>query len=122
MSEWNIKITPIPKSEDCKIETSDGQVFTVKGLAIFADGGDGQAFTYTWNSPMVAAKGCVKALATAVNSGNEFVIAFYKCIFKMFALCTGNEKKTVVSPEELLRRWDAEDIYNAVKEDPKKAN
>lgn len=122
MSDWHITITPIPKSEDCKIETSDGQVFTVNGLAIFADGGDGQAFTYTWNSPLVAAKGCVKALAAAVNSGNEFVVTFYNCIFKMFALCTGSEKRTTVSPDELLKRWNAEDIYKSVQEDPKKFN
>lgn len=122
MSGWHITITPVPKSEDCKIETSDGQVFIVKGLAIFADGGDGQAFTYTWNSPMVAAKGCVKALAAAINSGNEFVVTFYNCIFKMFALCTGNDTRKIVSPEDLLRKWDAEDIYKAAQEDPKKAN
>lgn len=122
MDEWSITITPIPKSEDCKIKTTDGQEFIVKGIAIFADGGDGQAFSFTWNSPLAAAKGCVKALASAIQSGNEFVVTFYQCIFRMFALCTGNEKRTVVSPEDLLRRWDAEDVYRSVIGDPKKAN
>ena len=122
MSEWSITITPIPKSEYCKIKTTDGQEFTVRGIAIFADGGDGQAFSFTWNSPLAAARGCVKALVAAINGGNDLALTFYKCIFKMFALCTGNDGRTAISPEELLRRWDAEDIYKASKEDQKKAN
>ncbi len=119
---WSITITPIPKTEDCTIRTSDGQEFTVRGLAVFADGGDGQAFSFFWNSPLSAAKGCVKALAAAIQRGDDFAVSFYNCIFRMFALCTGNEKRNVVSPEDLLRRWDAEDVYKVGQEDPKKFN
>lgn len=119
---WRITITPIPKSEDCTINTSDGQEFTVRGLAIFADGGDGHLFTYTWNSPEKAASGCYRACAEAIRNGNLFVVSFYKCLLRMFAMGTGADGTKQVSADELLRRWDAEDTYKAVQADEKKFN
>lgn len=118
---WSITITPIPKSEDAIIRTSDGQEWTVKGLALFADGGEGHLFSYTWNSPAVAARGCVRTIVSAMSQGNEFVIAFYRCLFKHFTRATGGERK-FVDGEELLRQWEAEEVYKSVQEDPKKFN
>lgn len=124
MSEepWAITIIPIPKSEDCLIKTSDGHEFKVKGLALFADGGDGNLFSYWWNSPRVAAMGCVRAFSEAIRRGDRFAISFYKCILQGLTLVTGCSDKKTISPEELLRRWDAEDSYKAVQEDEKKFN
>lgn len=121
LDPWSITITPTPKSEDCLIRTSDGQEFTVKGLALFADGGDGNLFVYTWNSPKVAACGCIRALASAFKQGNEFVLQFYRCLFRQLSITTGAERK-MGDPEDLLRRWESEDLYRSVQEDPKKAN
>ena len=120
---WSITITPIPKSEDCIIKTSDGQEWTVKGLAIFADGGDSNLFSFTWNSPVVAARGCIRALSAAFSQGNEFVLQFYRCLFKQLSLTTGAERK-MVEPEELLKRWEDEDAAHVCKcaEEKKKWN
>lgn len=118
---WSITITPVPKSEECNIRTSDGQEFVVRGLALFADGGDGHLFSYTWNSPAIAARGCIRALAAAFSQGNEFVIQFYRCLFKQLSLTTGAERQ-MVDPNDLLRRWDAEDVYKTVQEPEKKFN
>lgn len=119
---WSITITPVPKSEDCVIRTSDGQEFTVRGLALFADGGDKQLFTYWWNSPKVAACGCVRAFAEAIRRGDMFAQTFYKCLLAGLVSITGCGEKQRIDAEDLLRRWDAEDKYKAVQEKPEKYN
>jgi hypothetical protein len=118
---WAITITPEPGTENATIKTTDGQEFTVKGLAVFADGGDGHLFVYTWNSPIIAASGCVRACCEAIRQGNRTVVAFYRAMLSMFAQAT-SLPPTSISAEDLIRKWDAQEVYNSVKELEKKSN
>ena len=122
MADWSITITPIPKTEDATVTTSDGQTFTVRGLALFADGGDGNLFSFFWNSPHAAASGCYRSCAEAIKRDDPFATQFYKCLLKLFALGTGAQATKVVAAEDVLRRWEAEEVYKAASEDPKKFN
>lgn len=118
---WSITITPVPKSEECRIHTSDGQDFTVKGLALFADGGEGHLFQFTWNSPHVAASGCVRACCEAIRRGDRFVVAFYHAMLGMFAQATSIPPASV-NAEDILRRWEAQEKYDAVKKPDREFN
>lgn len=119
---WSITITPVPKSEDCLIKTSDGQEWTVKGLALFADGGEGNLMSYYWNSPGMAASGFVRSLGESIRRGDEMAQQFYRAILRGLTMAAGGKDRQTVSAEDLLRRWNAEDTYKAVKEDPEKFN
>ena len=119
---WHITITPVPGSEECHIETSDGQEFTVRGLALFADGGEGHLFSYWWNSPAMAACGCVRAFAEAIRREDPFAIAFYKRMLQGMVAITGGKDRQTISAEDLLRRWDAQEKYDAVQVPEKKFN
>jgi hypothetical protein len=119
---WSITITPVPGSEDCLIKTSDGQEFSVRGAAIFADGGDGHLFAWYWNSPGMAASGFVRSLSESIRSGNTFAEQFYRAILRGLTMATGGKDKKYVSVDDVLRRWEAEETYQAVTEDPKKFN
>ena len=122
MSDWSITITPIPRSEECTIKTSDGKEWTVKGLALFADGGEGHLFSYYWNSPGMAASAFVRSLGESIRRGDMFGQQFYRAILRGLTLATGGKDRQVVSAEDVLRRWEAEETYKAVSEDPKKFN
>jgi hypothetical protein len=121
-SPWSITITPVPGSEDCIVETSTGEKWTVKGLALFADGGDGNLFFYWWNSPAQAACGCVRAFAEAIRREDPFALAFYKKVLQGMVAITGCKDRQTISAEDLLRRWDAEDVYKAAQEPKNKFN
>jgi len=119
---WSITITPVPGSEDCVIETSDGQKFVVRGLALFADGGEGQLFTYWWNSPAMAACGCVRAFAEAIRREDPFALTFYKKILQGMVKVTGVRAFNEITQEEALRKFESQEIYDAVKTDRGKFN
>lgn len=118
---WSIMITPIPGSEDCTVKVGE-EVYNVRGLALFADGGDQHLLSFFWGSPTVAAVGCVKSFAQAIRSENKPAVQFYQYLLRFMCKVTGvgaNE----ISAEDLLRRWEAEDVYRAVQEaDKAKAN
>ena len=117
---WCITITPIPKTEDCTVVVG-GETYVVHGLALFADGGDQQLISFFWNSPQVAAVGCCKSFAQAIRSENQCAIQFYKALLHAMCKVTGvgaNE----IAPEDLLRRWEAQEVFDAAKTDPKKFN
>jgi hypothetical protein len=119
---WSITITPVVGTEDCIVKTSEGGEWTVKGLAVFADGGAGNLFFFHWNSPDVAAAGFVRSMASAMNGGNPFAERFYRCVLRNLVSATGSGEKKYVTADDLLRRWEAEDVYKAVQEDGKKFN
>lgn len=121
-NSWNITITPVPGSEDCTVKTSDGQEFSVRGLAIFADGGEGNLFSYWWNSPGMAASGFVRALSQAIQRGDTFAQQFYKAILRGLTMATGGKDKKYVSVDDILRRWEAEEVHKGVQVDEKKFN
>ena len=108
--KYTIIVEVDPGTEESIIKTSDGREWTVKGIAIFADGGPNQLFTFFWNSPLVAAQAAVRACLEAVKQGNEVAAQFYKCLLRSFMLATKTEEHpNVISPEELLARWAEED-------------
>jgi hypothetical protein len=122
MSEpWHITITPVPKSEDCTIRTSDGNEWTVRGVALFADGGDQSLMSWFWNSPAVAAAGCVKSFAQAIRSENKSAIKFYQYLLRFMVKVTGVPGLNELSSEDALRMFEAKETYEAMK-DPKKFN
>lgn len=112
---WSITITPIPGSEDCTVKVGE-EVYNVRGIALFADGGDGQLLSYFWNSPKVAACGCVKSFAQAIRSENRCAIQFYRELLQAFCKVTG-AGGVEISPEDALRKFEAQEIYDAVKKD-----
>jgi hypothetical protein len=116
MSEpWHITITPVPKSEDCTIRTSDGNEWTVRGVALFADGGDQQLISFTWGSPAVAAAGCVKSFAQAIRAENQAAIKFYQYLLRYMVKVTGVPGLNELSSEDALRKFEAQEIYDAIK-------
>jgi len=118
---WHITITPTPGSEDCEVNV-DGEIYTVRGLALFADGGDKNLLSFFWNSPAVAAAGCVKSFAQSIRSENPFAVAFYKQLLQNLCRVTGTgiHEET---PEEALKRFDAaQELYDSVTKDPKEWN
>ncbi len=118
---WSITITPIPGCEDCKISTSDGQEFVVKGLALFADNaGEGNLFSFYWNDPKTAACALVRSCAESIRREDPFALKFYQTMFYQFAKVTG-AKNTVLTPEDALRMFEAKEAYDAMK-DPKVFN
>jgi hypothetical protein len=113
--EWSITITPDPKSEDCRIETSDGQSFVVKGLALFADNeGEGNLFSFYWRDPKVAACGLVRSCAESIRREDPFALKFYQTMFYQFAKITGAQN-TVLTPEDALKMFEAKEVYDAMK-------
>lgn len=94
----------------------------MRGLALFADGGEGHLFSFWWNSPAMAACGCVRAFSEALRRGDPFAIAFYKKMLQGMVSITGCKDRQTISAEDLLRRWDAEDLFRAVQETKKKPN
>ena len=117
---WSITITPIPKTEDCTVKVGE-EVYTVRGLALFADGGDTQLLSFFWNSPSVAAAGCVKSFAQAVRSENQAAVEFYKHLLRYMVKVTGVKGLNELSPEDAVRMFEAKSVYEAMKE-PKKFN
>jgi hypothetical protein len=118
---WSITITPVSGGEDCKIRTSDGQEFVVKGLALFADsGGEGNLFSFYWNSPKVAACALVRSCVESIRREDPFALKFYQTMFYMFAKATGAQN-TVLTPEDAVRMFEAKEVYEAMK-DPAKFN
>lgn len=113
---WSITITPTPSSEVSTIRTSDGQEFTVRGLALFADGGEGHLFSFFWGSPAMAAAGFIRSFVETIRRGDLFAVAFYKRVLSGLVAATGSKDRQTVTAEDLLRRWDAEDVYNAMKD------
>lgn len=122
MAPWSITITPEPGTENATITTPDGQEYHVKGLAVFADGGEGHLFSFFWGSPAMAAAGFVRSFVEVVQRGDLFAVAFYKRALYGLVGATGGKDRQTVAADDLLRRWDAEDVHKAVQEDPKKAN
>lgn len=117
---WSIIITPVPKSEDCTVKVGD-EVYVVRGLALFADGGDSHLLSFFWNSPAVAAAGCVKSFAQAVRSENPSAIQFYQHLLRHMVKVTGAQGLNELSPEDAVRMFEAKAEYEAAK-DPKKFN
>lgn len=116
---WHITITPIPKSEDCTVQVGE-DIYTVRGLALFADGGDQNLISFFWNSPSVAAAGCVKSFAQAIRSENRFAVEFYQYLLRFMCRVTGTGANEL-TPEDALRMFEAKEVYEAMK-DPKKFN
>jgi len=97
-------------TENSVIRTSDGREWHVKGIVIFADGGPGQLFSFTWNSPGMAARAFVRSMIESVKQGNEVVVQFYRAVLKMLVQATGTgEHPNQILPGELLARWNQED-------------
>ena len=119
--KWHITITPIPGTEDCTIRTSDGREWTAKGVALFADGGDQQLFSYFWNSPAIAAAGCVKSFAQAIRSENKPAVQFYKYLLRFMCRVTGTGANEM-TPEDALRMFEAKEVYDAARKNPKEFN
>ena len=117
---WSITITPVPGSEDCTVRV-DKDEYVVHGLALFADGGDSHLISFFWNSPAVAAAGCVKSFAQAIRSENPFAIEFYQYLLRYMVKVTGVGGLNELSPEDALRMFEAKSIYEATK-DPKNFN
>lgn len=119
--DWSFTVTPVPKSETCTIRTSDGQEFTVKGLALFADNaGEGNLFSFYWNDPKVAACALVRSCVESIRREDPFALKFYQTMFYMFAKATGAQN-TVLTPEDAVRMFEAKSVYEAMK-DPQKFN
>jgi len=109
--QYTITIEVTGGSEESVIRTSDGREWTVKGVVILADGGPSNLFTYFWNSPLIAAQAAVRACVEAAKQGNPVALQFYKCLLRSFMLATkAGEHPNIITPEELLSRWDAEDV------------
>jgi len=119
---WHITITPVPGSEECHIETSDGQEFTVRGLALFADGGEGHLFSFFWGSPALAAAGFIRSFVEVLQRSDLFAVAFYKRVLHGLVMATGGKDRQTISAEDLLRKWDAQEKYDAVQVPEKKFN
>ena len=117
---WCITITPIPKTEDCTVQVGD-EVYTVRGLALFADGGDQNLLHFSWGSPAIAAAGCVKSFAQAIRSENQTAIQFYQYLLRAMCKVTGTGANEM-TPEDALRKFEAQEIYDAVKVDKKRFN
>jgi hypothetical protein len=117
---WSIVITPIPKTEDCTIKVGE-EIFTVRGLAFFADGGDQNLLAYFWNSPKVAATACVKSFAQAIRSENRQAVQFYKELLQAMCKVTGVGANETTA-EDLLRRWEAQEKYDMAKKPAREFN
>ena len=119
--EWAITITPIPGSQDCKITTPEGE-YLVRGLALFADGGDQNLLSFFWNSAPIAAAACVKSMAQAIRSENQSAIQFYQYLLRFMCRVTGISANEETADEALKRFNAAAELYEAVKTDPKDWN
>ena len=117
---WSITITPIPKTEDCEITVGE-EKYTVRGLALFADGGDQHLLSFFWGSPAVAAAGCVKSFAQAIRSENKSAVQFYKYLLRFMCKVTGTGANEM-TPEDALRMFEAKEVYDAARKDPKEFN
>ena len=119
MSEpFRIIITPTPGTEDCEINVG-GEIYNVRGLAMFADGGDSQLVSFFWNSPAVAAAACVKSFAQAIRSENQTAIKFYQYLLRAFCKVTGTGANEM-TPEDALRKFEAQELYDAMAKTSKK--
>ena len=114
-SPWSITITPIPGSEDCTVKVGE-EIYTVRGLALFADGGDSHLLSFFWGSPSVAAAACVKSFAQAIRSENQPAVQFYKYLLRFMCRVTGTGANEM-TPEDALRMFEAKETYEAVKKD-----
>ena len=89
-------------------------------MALFADGGDQNLISFFWNSPAIAAAGCVKSFAQAIRSENQCACQFYQYLLRFMCKATGTGANEMTS-EDALRMFEAKEVYEAMK-DPKKFN
>lgn len=92
------------------------EIYTVRGLALFADGGNGHLLSFFWNSPAVAAAACVKSFAQAIRSENKSAVQFYQYLLRFMCKVTGTGANEM-TPEDALRMFEAKETYEAVKKD-----
>jgi len=91
--------------QEATIKTSNGDEFTVNGLALFGDAEqNGQLFSFFWNQPGLAAKAVVRSCACAINRGDEIATQFYRAILKGFASATGTRHED--NAKEIAARWE----------------
>ena len=92
------------------------ETYIVHGLALFADGGDQQLISFFWNSPAIAAAGCVKSFAQAIRSENKFAVEFYQYLLRFMVKVTGVQGLNELTPKDALRMFEAKELYEACKD------
>lgn len=94
------------------VKDSAGNEKKVTGLVLFGFSPTrDELYGFSWGEPGDASKAVVEVIARACNGGDSWMVKFYRSLLERFIRATGvmpaNAKE--VTPEEVLRRWDAED-------------
>jgi hypothetical protein len=82
--------------------------------------GEGNLFSFYWNSPKVAACALVRACAESIRREDPFALKFYQTMFYQFAKITGAQN-TVLTPEDAVRMFESKEVFEAMKT-PQKFN